>query len=160
MKRIDRAMYAIFLLVLLADVARAQAVAGGDASGGLSAGTSHRAIPGDPRGEAAGFTAAGAAILSAATHLGAATQVRISASSRTVHVVLAGDDGVVYRRQFKAARFAHSGSARSLFDQHDFGTLPELAEIPDSGFGSPFVRGSEPDHRPQTVFEHTGSPAP
>jgi hypothetical protein len=139
MKRLDRAMYAIFLLALLADVARAQVPAsfGGD-SGSDSIQSVARQIRVSPAGEVV------------------LVSRRADGSSRSARLMLP-----VARN--KAANFALAGWARILSAQVQQTTPVMLAALsfgPECGLGtalSPDLRAAAPV---RGVFEHTGSPAP
>lgn len=131
MKRLDRAMYAIFLLVLLADVARAHAAApaGSDASLILSAASQFQGTPSD----------------------GA--------------ILVLGRSGAPTTRVATLDRFALrlSGWSRDLFDFSN----PSNAFMPsgvspaaDVGSGPAFLAAFQSASPSQSIFEHTGSPAP
>jgi hypothetical protein len=139
MKRLDRAMYAFFLLALLADVARAQVPAsfGGDSASG-SIQSVARQIRVGPAGEVV------------------LVSRRAAGSGRSARLVLP-----VPRN--KAANFALAGWARILSAQSQQTTPVMLAALsfePEAGLGSaltPDLRAVAPV---RSVFEHTGSPAP
>jgi hypothetical protein len=135
MKRLDRAMYAIFLLVLLADVARAHAAApaGSDASLILSAASQFQGTPSD-----------GAILV-----LG-----RSSASTTGPRTKVATLDRFALRL---------SGWSKDLFDFSN----PSNAFAPsgvspaaDLGSGLAFLAAFQSVSPSQSIFEHTGSPAP
>jgi hypothetical protein len=137
MKRLDRAMYAFFLLALLADVARAQVPAsfGGDPLSG--------------------------SIESAARQIRG--QIRVSPAGEVVLVSRRADRLVLPVARNKAANFALAGWARILSAQSQQTTpvmLAALSSGPEIGFGwalAPDLRAAAPV---RSVFEHTGSPAP
>jgi hypothetical protein len=131
MKRLDRAMYAIFLLVLLADVARAHAAApaGSDASLILSAASQFQGTPSD-----------GAIFVLS----------RSSASTTRVPTL---------------DRFALrlSGWSRDLFDFSNPSNAfapPGISPAADVGSGLAFLAAFQSASPSQSIFEHTGSPAP
>lgn len=137
MKRLDRAMYAFFLLALLADVARAQVPAsfGGDPLSG--------------------------SIESAARQIRG--QIRVSPAGEVVLVSRRAERSALPVARNKAANFALAGWARILSAQSQQTTpvmLAALASGPEIGFGSalpPDLCAAAPACG---VFEHTGSPAP
>ena len=137
MKRLDRAMYAFFLLALLADVARAQVPAsfGGDSASG--------------------------SIESAARQIRG--QIRVSPAGEVVLVSRRADRLVLPVARNKAANFALAGWARILSAQSQQTTpvmLAALSSGPEIGFGwalPPDVCAAAPACG---VFEHTGIPAP
>jgi hypothetical protein len=147
MKRLDRAMYAFFLLALLADVARAQVPAsfGGDSASDL-AGSSIQSAARQIRGQIR-VSPAGEVVL---------VSRRAGGSSRSARLVLP-----VARN--KAANFALAGWARILSAQVRQATpvmLAALSSGPEIGFGwalPPDLCVAAPACG---VFEHTGSPAP
>ena len=139
MKRLDRAMYAIFLLVLLADVARAHAAApaGSDASLILSAASQFQGTPSD--------VAIDRAIL---------VMGRSSASTARPRTRVVTLDRFALRL---------SGWSRDLFDFSN----PSNAFMPagvspaaDVGSGLAFLAPFQSASPSQSIFEHTGSPAP
>jgi hypothetical protein len=133
MKRLDRAMYAFFLLALLADVARSQVPAsfGGDSGSG-----SIQSV---------------------------ARQIRVGPAGEVVLVSRRADRLPLPVARNKAANFALAGWARILSAQVRQTTPVMLAALcfePESGLGSalaPDLRAAAPV---RSVFEHTGSPAP
>jgi len=146
MKTFDRAMYAIFLLVLLADGARAQslvpeAVEGTEISGGVV------------------FHAA----LNRASELQARVDARRDempvAGSRVVRgfgtQLLSG-----YQATAKPVRVAHVGPTRNLFDGYSFVVLNVVAPLPDLGAGAVFVESAALQSPRLDLVEHLGSPAP
>jgi hypothetical protein len=141
MKRLDRAMYAFFLLALLADVARAQVPAsvGGDAAFG-SIESAARQVRGQIR-----------------------AQIRVSPDGEVVLVSRRAERLALTVARNKAANFALTGWARILAAHSQHTTPVMLAALslglePGSGWAFP------PDLRVAAsacgVFEHTGSPAP
>ena len=143
MKRLDRAMYAFFLLALLADVARAQVPAsfGGDPLSG-SIESAARQIRGQIR-----VSPAGEVVL---------VSRRAAGSGRSARLVLP-----VARN--KAANFALAGWARILSAQVQQTTpvmLAALSSGPEIGFGWALPPGLCATAPACGVFEHTGSPAP
>jgi hypothetical protein len=135
MKRLDRAMYAFFLLALLADVARAQVPAsfGGDSGSG-----SIQSV---------------------------ARQIRVGPAGEVVLVSRRldrrADRLVLPAARNKAANFALAGWARILSAQVLQTTPAMLVAFgfePESSLGPPLdFRAAAPV---RGVFEHTGSPAP
>jgi len=136
MKRFDRAMYAIFLLALLADVARSHApiAVGGDPTSGM--------------------------ILSAATQLGvgpadgaqfvrrrAAGVFPAAARFKSGGLTLSKWAGILSRQSLP------SGSSSPVL-------LAALACGQGAGTGGRFVPLSPSASPSLTIFEHTGSPAP
>ena len=148
MKRLDRAMYAFFLLALLADLARAQVPAsfGGDAAAGF-AGGSIQSVPRQIRGQIRVSPAGEVVLVSRRSAAG---------SNRSARLVLP-----VARS--KASSFALSSWARILSAQTRQSTpvmLAALSSRSETGCGalpSPDVRA---ESSYCTVFEHSGSPAP
>jgi hypothetical protein len=128
MKRLDRAMCAIFLLVLLADVARAHASvpAAGDAGLILSAASQLQAGSTD------------GAILTLRRSEGSSSQI---ATLACFALTLSGWSGHLHSFSNAAMRPA------ALPDSAAVGGLLSLPHFPSA---RPF----------QSVFEHTGSPAP
>ena len=133
MKRFDRAMYAFFLLALLADVARAQVClpVGGDSGSGLI--------------------------------LNAASQLRVGPGSEAPLLPRRANRSYPSITRLKSAGLSLSGWARVLSAQSNSvnpGMLPATAFDPDTGSGSLFAGPSQSASPSQTIFEHTGSPAP
>jgi hypothetical protein len=145
MRTFDRAMYAMFLLVLLADVARAESVSPGrvDSSARL--------------------------ILSAATH------DRVSLVSGTVRELQAnagevrstpparsfGEEFISsYRTAARMYSVAPSGAMRSMFDGSSFAAIATFAALPGANIAPVFVQRLMLDAPAIPVIEHTGSPAP
>jgi hypothetical protein len=145
MRKLDRAVYAIFLLVLLADVARVHASvpAGGDAG----------------------------SILRAASQL----QVSEAGDAILVfrRTVFHGTDGASAQvAQFNCSSLRFSGWSKSLAGQSGSNRQARLAPSSNAGLAAvpgfrPGTVGSLPgdlSFQPGTpalaIFEHTGSPAP
>lgn len=133
MKRFDRAMYAFFLLVLLADCARLHGSvnAGGDAAGAL--------------------------MLTAAGHLevgpsGEAILVLRHADGSSSHIATLNRFGFRLSgwSSGTTARFASSHSVAGIFRSPSPGSPVVLS----------FVSPVQSFSAAQTFFEHTGSPAP
>jgi hypothetical protein len=133
MKRLDRAMYAIFLLVLLADVARAHAAApaGCDASLILSAASQFQGTPSD-----------GAILV-----LG-----RSSTSTARPKIRIATLDRFALRL---------SGWSRFDFSNPSYGFTPSgVSPAADVGSNLAFLAAFQSASPSQSIFGHTGSPAP
>ena len=133
MKRLDRAMYAIFLLVLLADVARAHAAApaGSDAGLILSAASQFQGTPSD------------------------------EALDRAILVL--GRPSASMARVATLDRFALRLSGWSRFDfsnPSNAFTPPGVSPAADIGSGLAFLADFQSASPSQSTFEHTGSPAP
>jgi hypothetical protein len=133
MKRFDRAMYAFFLLALLADVARANVpvTAGGDSNGGLI--------------------------------LSAASQLRVDPAGAAALVRRRSNGPFVPMARFKKSSVALSRWARILSEHSRQLTPVILAAwVPGPGFSSGLVFDSsiETSSPSLVVFDHTGSPAP
>ena len=135
MKRLDRAMYAIFLLVLLADVARAHAAApaGSDASLILSAASQFQGTPSDGTLDRA--------------------------------ILVLGRSGASTTRVATLDRFALrlSGWSRDLFDfsnPSNAFTASGASPAADIGSGLAFLADPQSVSPSQSIFEHTGSQAP
>jgi hypothetical protein len=133
MKRLDRAMYAIFLLVLLADVARAHAAA--------------------PAGSDAGL------ILSAASQFqGTPSDGAILALGRSSASVTRPGTRIVTLDRF-ALRL--SGWSRFDFSNPSNAFTPSgVSPAADIGSGLAFLAAFQSASPSQSIFEHTGSPAP
>lgn len=138
MKRFDRAVYAFFLLALLADVARANVPApvGGDSAGGLIL-------------RAAGQLRAGPA--------GAAVSVRRRSSGGFAPIARSRSTGA--RLTFSRWAKIFSGQASPL-DQSTQVMLVAVAYGPGVGAGVSFDRPFLSDSSSLAIFEHAGSPAP
>ena len=141
MKRLDRAMYAFFLLALLADVARAQVPAsfGGDSASGLT----------------------GSPIQSAARQIRG--QIRVSPAGEVVLVSRRAERLALPVARNKAANFALTGWARILSAQVRQTAPAMLAALcfgPECAPGSALVPDLCAAAPVRGVFEHTGSPAP
>ena len=139
MKRLDRAMYAIFLLVLLADVARAHAAApaGPDASLILSAASQFQGTP------------SGGTIDRAILVLG-----RSSASTTRPGIRIATLDRFALRL---------SGWSKDLFDFSNSSNAfrpSGVSPATNVGSGLAFLADLQSASPSQSIFEHTGSPAP
>jgi hypothetical protein len=137
MKRLDRAMYAFFLLALLADVARAQVPAsfGGESAAGSLESTA-RLIRG---------------------------QIRVSPAGEVVLVSRRAERSALPVVRNKAANFALAGWARILSAQSQQTTPGMLAALslgPVAGSGWAFPPGLGVAAPACGVFEHNGSPAP
>jgi hypothetical protein len=132
MKRFDRAMYAFFLLALLADVARAHASIsiGSDPGSGL--------------------------ILNAASRLGSAGEV-VSPAKPYLRRVDGIPPKIDRRERF---RLVFSDWSRNLSDFSNFAIQPASAPalVSASGFseGLPFPS----EFKSHGLYDHTGSPAP
>ena len=146
MKTFDRAMYAIFLLVLLADGARAQSlvpetVEGTEISGGM--------------------------VLHAALGRASELHTRVNAQRDEMPVsavrnvrgfgsqLLSG-----YQATAKPVRVAHVGPIRNLFDGYDFVVLNVVAPLPDFGAVAVFAESAALQFPRLALVEHLGSPAP
>jgi hypothetical protein len=146
MRTFDRAMYAMFLLVLLADVARAESLSPGrvDVSAGLilSAATHDRVNPvvGTPR-ESRVTDGGEFRLASPAEGL----RKEFFSSYRTV------------ARRYGAA---HVGPVRSIFDGSYLIAVAAFAPLQGVDIGSAFVQPLLLDAPAIPVIEHTGSPAP
>jgi hypothetical protein len=141
MKRLDRAMYALFLLALLADVARAQVPAsfGGDAAFG-SIESAARQVRGQIR-----------------------AQIRVSPAGEVVLVSRRAVRPALPTAKSKASSFAISQWARILSAQTRQTTpvmLAALQSVPETGLGGSLPLGLCAVSYCGGVFEHTGSPAP
>jgi len=128
-------MYAIFLLVLLADVARAHAAApaGSDTSLILSAASQFQGTPSD-----------GAILVLS----------RSSASTARPRTRIATLDRFALRL---------SGWSRDLFDFSNSSnafTSSAVSPAADAGSGLAFLADIQSASPSQSIFEHTGSPAP
>jgi len=139
MKRLDRAMYAIFLLVLLADVARAHAAApaGSDAGLILSAASQFQGTPSDGTLDRAILV------------LG-----RSSASTTRPGTKIATLDRFALRL---------SGWSKDLFDFSNPSNAfapPGISPAADVGTRLAFLADLQSASPSQSIFEHTGSPAP
>jgi len=145
MKRLDRAMFAIFLLALLADVAWSQvpAVVGGDSAGGL--------------------------ILSAARQLQDGSGWEKGVDLRRPHRVFAPRPGFrSYRRMSSLWAHVLSGNAWKLNAGDSMGRpdgsvavlLADSGLLGSPGIGSHFASDLPTDAPSIGVFEHSGSPAP
>jgi hypothetical protein len=133
MKRFDRAMYAFFLLALLADVARANVPAqvGGESAGGLILSTAGQLRVGPT---------------------GGAVQVRRRSNGPFVPIAGAKRCGLMPSRW-----------ARILSERTHPSTpvvLTAAAIAPREGSGSSFVSLFLSASPSLTIFEHSGSPAP
>lgn len=154
MKTFDRAMYAIFLLVLLADVARAETL-----------------VP-------AGVGASSTMILRAAGQSSGKTRVKPRISSTADTVVSFGSAGEVatgsvpdaravraelfstYRAAYRRYVLANGGSTRNLFDGSTFAIVATLSPVaaPQTVTANVLELSVSAPVRP--VLEHTISPAP
>ena len=136
----------MFLLVLLADVARAESLSPGraDVSAHL--------------------------ILSAATHdrvspvVGAIREARAVGGGEVGSAAPARGFGKEFFGSYRtvARRYGavHVGPVRSIFDGSYFATVATFAPLQGLDIGSAFVRPLTPDAPAIPVIEHTGSPAP
>jgi hypothetical protein len=132
MKRFDRAMYAFFLLALLADVARAHA--------SISIGS-------DP---------GSSLILNAASRLGSTGEAALPAKPYLRRV-----DGVspkIGRRE--RFRLVLSNWSRNLSDFSSFSVQPASAPALASASGSTEGLPSPPEPISHGLYDHIGSPAP
>jgi hypothetical protein len=123
-------MYAIFLLALLADVAR-----------------SHLPLP-------VGADSTGGLILSAAS------QLQAGSNDGAVLVLRRSNGSFPAVVRFKGYSLALSGWAKILSDQSTLAMLSTSASGPGAGTASPVLRLSQSTSPSRTIFEHTGSPAP
>ena len=133
MKKFDRAMYAIFLLALLADVARSRVPAPGgqDSIGGLI--------------------------------LSAANQLRVAPDGGAALAVRRANSSFPAIPGFRSYRSALATWARSLSGQKMGTNPIILAAMTPgtlAGFASAFVPTTEPVSPSLAIFKHTGSPAP
>jgi hypothetical protein len=154
MKTFDRAMYAIFLLVLLADVARAETL-----------------VP-------AGVGASSATVLRAAAQSSGKTRVKLRTSPAVNAVASFGSDrdletGSVadasavraelfstYRAAYRRYVLANGGSSRNLFDGSAFALASTLAPVAAPQTVIATAQESCFDAPVRPVLEHTISPAP
>jgi hypothetical protein len=145
MKKLDRAVYAMFLLVLLADVARVHALA---PVGNKVRTADSRSISG--------------------SILMAASQLQVNEAGDAILVFRRTDGAQV--AQFNCSSLRFSGWSKSLAGQSGSNRHSRLASTPNSALAAapglrPGIVGSLPPGLsllPGTaaVFEHTGSPAP
>ncbi len=146
MKRFDRAMYALFLLALLADFARSQVPVslGGDAAGGLilSAAQELQVGPGDVANLVLRRTGLRTGLMSGLRRgIPAPTStLRLQERSWTIACLVS-----VLSGQLDPASLAMLGGQAA----------PDL-----SGHGSPLLARESALPRVRVVFDHTGSPAP
>ena len=139
MKRFDRAMYAIFLLALLADVARSHApiAVGGDPTSGM--------------------------ILSAATQLGVAQAdgaqfVRRRTASVSPAVARLRSSGLIVSKWAGVLSLHFDRSPRSNLS--DSVLLASVASGPGAGASNRVIAAFQPAPPSLAIFEHSGSPAP
>jgi len=136
MKRFDRAMYAFFLLALLADVARSHALvtAGGDSSGGLILSVVSQ-LP---------VAQTGAAVLASST-------AQNSLPQRTSY-------------RWTLPRWAKVLCAKPKSASRPISSTPVLLSAivfsPQADTGSTEIPSSLTAPQSSTIFEHIGSPAP
>lgn len=131
MKRFDRAMYAFFLLALLADVARG-----------------HASVP-------AGSDAGGSAILSAAS------QLRVTPAGEATPAPRRAVGAFPSRLRSYASRISGWARALAgQPDSSNLVVLAVSIADPDIGASSPHIRFLQSASPAQGIFEHTGSPAP
>jgi len=126
-------MYGIFLLVLLADVARAHAL------GRTEGESSTRSIP------------------------RFAMQIRDSATDDAIHLLLARKDTQVnriYRTRLSGSGRATTWAIKTLIHPSNPVVLSMLAPVCGSNSSSSFLQGWIPLFPGQQVLEHMGSPAP
>jgi hypothetical protein len=138
-------MYAMFLLVLLADVARAENVSPGrvDTSARLIlSATSH-----DRVSPVVGVVRESQAI---------AGEVRATPPARSFSEEFVSSY-ISVARKFSAA---HTGPMRSIFNGSDFAAVSTFAPLSGADVASVFVRPLKLDAPAIPVIEHTGSPAP
>ncbi|WP_263354651.1 hypothetical protein [Acidicapsa acidisoli] len=133
MKRFDRAMYAFFLLALLADVARANVPAqvGGESAGGLI--------------------------------LSTAGQLRVGPAGGTILVRRRANGPLVPIAGTKRRGLTPSRWARILSERTHSSTPVVLAAgaiAPREGSGSSFVSLCKSASPSLAIFAHSGSPAP
>jgi hypothetical protein len=152
MRAFDRAMVAMFLLVLLADVARAGAVGPADTTGGVirTAATQVRVSPED-----------GSFEVILARGNGRIGAIRFASQDR----VLANEFLSTYRAALRRSTLAKSrltsaGPMRSLFDELCVESGSTVASLGGEDASSPFDSRMTAELIAQPVMEHTGSPAP
>jgi hypothetical protein len=154
MKTFDRAMYAIFLLVLLADVARAETL-----------------VP-------AGVGASSTMVLRAAAQSSAKTRVKPRISPAADAVASFGSAGDIttgsvsdasavraelfstYRAAYRRYVLANGGSTRNLFDGSTFAIVDTLAPVAVPQTVTPNAPESSVSVPARPVLEHIISPAP
>jgi len=145
MKRFDRAMYAIFLLALLADVSWSSvpAAAAGDSSGGLMLSAAGQLRPGQ---------------------VGGANPVRVRRRSNSLSGLSASSvRSSSYR--LTLSRWAknildRTSLDRSGLDRSNFVMLAAPLFAPDTNAGSAFIHIFLSAPSSPSIFEHSGCPAP
>ena len=152
MKRIDRATYLVFLLVLLADVARASS------SVPVGIDTSERTILQQVLRDAhRGNQNVGVPETEACDSAGSGQAGAVSEARNAGFDFLSG-----YRLAARRYRAVDSGSVRGLFSRFDQSWMPTVCFEPlaDTDLGMAVVEQAQGYAPAITVVEHLGSPAP